>query len=166
MKEAAGNVFYAVLGAPVVAGRGIAKTGGKVVSIARNEYEAFAIEASGQGVGMRAQTMALASLRRQLLPLRHLGTWYPESMPQSSIARAQAVDFVRYLASHHDEGLGPLMANLRRGRTFDQALEETYASDAATLEHAWRRDVARRFSFLPIILAGALVWLLIATGAG
>lgn len=44
MKEAAENVFYAVLGAPVVAGRGIAKTGGKVVSIARNEYEAFAIE--------------------------------------------------------------------------------------------------------------------------
>jgi outer membrane biosynthesis protein TonB len=44
MKEAAGNVFYAVVGAPVVASRGIAKTGTKVVSIAKNEYEAFASE--------------------------------------------------------------------------------------------------------------------------
>lgn len=44
MKEAAGNVFYAVVGAPVVASRGIAKTGSKVVSLARNEYEAFATE--------------------------------------------------------------------------------------------------------------------------
>lgn len=44
MKEAAENVFYAVLGAPVVAGRGIANTSGKMVSIAKNEYEAFASE--------------------------------------------------------------------------------------------------------------------------
>jgi len=128
-------------------------------------HEAFAVDASGQGVGLRAQTMALASLRRQLLPFRHLGIRYPESMPQASIAQAQAVDFVQYLKSRDDGGIGPLIDTIHRTNHFEQALEMTYATDAASLENAWRRDVARRYSFLPIMLAGALVWLLVATGA-
>lgn len=128
-------------------------------------HEAFAVQVSGQDVGLRAQTMALASLRRQLLPMRHLGVRYPESMPQASIARAQSVDFVQYLKSQDDEGLGMLMDALRRESSFERALEATYGTDAASLENAWRRDVARRYSFLPIMLAGALVWLLVATGA-
>jgi len=128
-------------------------------------HEAYAVDVSGEGTGLRAQTMALASLRRQLLPFRHLGIHYPESMPQASIARAQAVDFVQYLKSRDDAGLGPLMDAVRRTKNFEQALESTYATDTASLENAWRRDVARRYSFLPIMLAGALVWLLVATGA-
>jgi hypothetical protein len=126
-------------------------------------HEAYAVESSGEAETLRAQTMALASLRQELLPLRNLGVDYPESLPHASIARAQAGDFVRFVRDQDERRLGPLVDGFRAKGTLEGAIAHAYGVDVATFEGAWRRDVARRYSFLPIMLGGALVWLLVAT---
>lgn len=126
--------------------------------------EAYAVHASGQGKAARAQTLTLASLRGQLLSLDELAIRFPADLPQASIARAQSVDFVRFLlAAPSDVPFSKLVETARDGAPLSRALATTYEADGGQIEEAFREDMARRYSFLPVLFGGALLWLLLAT---
>jgi hypothetical protein len=41
---------------------------------------------------------------------------------------------------------------------------KAYEASPAEIEMAWRKDMARRYGFLPVLLCGALVWIAAAAG--
>ncbi len=132
-------------------------------SVPRWFAEGYAVHASGEDGGGRVQALAVASLRQRLLGVRELESSFPDEAPQASIAFAEAADLCRFLL-HEDrrDSFPVLMERLRAGEPFEQALTAAYAADLGTLEQAWRRDMARRYSFAPVLAACGGLWLLLA----
>ena len=121
--------------------------------------EGFAIYASKEAETARLQVLWTATLAERLIPLRKLTKSFPSDAHTASVAYAQAADLLRYLLrkdeAHRFESL---ISRLGRGQEFDAALADAYATDLFTLEKDWRRDVARRYTFWPVIFGGSLVW--------
>jgi hypothetical protein len=129
-------------------------------------HEGFAAQTAGDAASARAQALVLASMRRRLLPLDDLEANFPADAPETSLAYAEATDLVRFLSDKpRDAAFASLVERVRGGEGFDRALESTYETDRASLEVAWRKDLARRYAFLPVFLAGVLVWTLVAAVA-
>ena len=121
--------------------------------------EGFAVFASGEGSFPRLRTLWIATLGDNLLSLADLQRSFPADAPTASIAYAQAADVVRFLIRHQERHrFGRLMELLRAGRSFDAALEHSYGTDLATLEYEWREDVAKRYTFWPILFSGGTLW--------
>jgi hypothetical protein len=121
--------------------------------------EGFAIFVSGEGSVVRLQTLWTATLADTLLPLGKLESVFPADATTASIAYAQAADVLRFLVRREDRHrFANFMARLRRGQSFEQALQNAYGTDLAMLEHEWREDVAKRYTFWPVLLSGSVVW--------
>jgi hypothetical protein len=50
---------------------------------------------------------------------------------------------------------------VRDGEAFDRALGDAYGSDARKLEFQWREELSRRFTIIPVLTGGSLVWVLV-----
>ncbi|EYF05838.1 hypothetical protein [Chondromyces apiculatus] len=144
-------------------------TGG--ASLPRWFHEGFAAHAAGDHRGLRAQTLSLAALRSQLVPLSRLEDLLPAEAPAPSLAYAEAADFARFLLEPpRRERFTALVARAREKqdvkalKDLSDAVAHAYEGGLPDLEIAWREDVARRYGFLPMLL-GALV-LLVALCAG
>jgi hypothetical protein len=121
--------------------------------------EGYAAHVAGAHRTLRAQTLCMASLRGDLLSLEGLASELPSSTPQASVAYAQAADFVRFLTQPSSKGrFASLIAGVKSGDPFERALGAAYGADAADIELAWRKDMARRYSFLPVLLGSTIVW--------
>lgn len=122
--------------------------------------EGFAVHASGEAVTARMQTLWTATLAGNLLPLNDLAARFPEDATEATVAYAQAADIVRYLLREHESRrFRALIERLRGEQDFEAALEDAYATDLANLEYEWREDVARRYTFWPVLLSGTMVWM-------
>lgn len=122
--------------------------------------EGFAVHASGEAVTDRMQTLWTATLAGNLLPLADLAQRFPADATDASIAYAQAADVVRYLLrSHESYRFRALIERLRTGQDFEAALSDAYATDLSNLEYEWREDVARRYTFWPVLFSGSMVWM-------
>jgi hypothetical protein len=121
--------------------------------------EGFAVFASGETSFTRIQTLMTATNSDQLLPLKRLERTFPADAMGVSIAYAQAADVVRFLLRDEDhERFVGMMSRIRKGQDFDSAMRDSYGIDMATLEYEWREDVARRFTFWPVLFSGSVVW--------
>ena len=60
------------------------------------------------------------------------------------------------------------MQRVRAGASFDRALEDAYGTDLRKLEFQWREDMAKRYTFAPILASGSLLWVgaLVVLGIG
>jgi hypothetical protein len=135
-------------------------------SVPRWFHEGFAVQAGGDHSALRARTMTIASLRQRIAPMSMLEVSFPHEAPEGSVAYAQAADFVRFLlGSERRAALPDLVRRLREGEPFQQALGAAYQSSPEALEAAWRRDVAKHYSFVPVLGAAALLWLVAAAVA-
>jgi hypothetical protein len=47
---------------------------------------------------------------------------------------------------------------LRDNQTLDSAILDSYGIDLATLEYEWQKDVAKRYTFWPVLFSGTFVW--------
>jgi hypothetical protein len=121
--------------------------------------EGFAVFASGESSIPRLQTLWTATLAGTLLPLDRLERSFPEDAITASIAYAEAADVVRYLARKQDyhrfEGL---IERVGQGNGFEAALLGAYGIDRFALEYEWREDVARRYTFWPVLFSTTVVW--------
>lgn len=121
--------------------------------------EGFAVFASGEASYPRLQTLWSATLAETLIPLKDLESGFPRDASTASVAYAQAADVVRFLVRtqerHRFERLVELM---RQERGFYGALQTSYGLDVIDLEREWRRDVARRYTFWPVLFSGAFIW--------
>jgi len=121
--------------------------------------EGFAVYVSGEGSLPRLQTLWTASLAGNIIPLDRLERSFPEDAILASIAYAEAADIVRYLVRTQEQyRFDALVERIARGMQFDQALLAAYGIDRLTLESEWREDIARRYTFWPVLTGSTLLW--------
>jgi hypothetical protein len=121
--------------------------------------EGFAVLASGETSFVRMQTLATATMSDNLLPLAQMERTFPADENQANIAYAQAADVVRFLVRREEQHrFRGLVSRLRDGESMDAALLNSYGEETATLESEWREDVARRYTFWPVLMSGGIIW--------
>ena len=54
-----------------------------------------------------------------------------------------------------------MIERVREGQPFERAITEAYGSDLRRLEFEWRGDLEHRFSVIPILTGGGLIWVLV-----
>ncbi len=122
--------------------------------------EGFAVHASGEAETERLQALWTASLSNHLLPFKKLTRNFPADAQTASVAYAQAADLLRFLMrSGEEHRFNALIQRISGGQSFDSALRDAYSTDMYTLEREWREDVARRYTFWPVIFGGSLIWI-------
>ncbi|HEY6081356.1 MAG TPA: peptidase MA family metallohydrolase [Polyangiaceae bacterium] len=121
--------------------------------------EGFAVLASGETSFVRMQTLASATMSDNLLTLGQMERTFPADENQANIAYAQAADVVRFLVRREEQHrFRGLVSHLRDGQSMDSALLNSYGEETATLESEWREDIAKRYTFWPVLLSGGVVW--------
>jgi hypothetical protein len=131
-------------------------TGGRPVP--RWFHEGFAVQFAGEDSAARAETLARAALSRRLLGLEQIEAQFPADAPEGSLACAEAADFTRFLGAPR---LADLALRLRTGEPWREALAASAGTDTS-LELSWRKEMARRYSFLPVLLGSILLWCAVA----
>jgi hypothetical protein len=122
--------------------------------------EGFAVLASGETSFVRLRTLWTATVADTLLPLSELDAGFPAEETDAEIAYAEAVDVVRFLVRQRERfRFRTLVERLRAGQDFTLALKEAYSIDIVELEQEWREDVAKRYTFWPVLLSGSAVWM-------
>lgn len=128
-------------------------------------HEGFAADFSGEDGAARAEALTVAALQERLLGLREVDARFPEGAPGPSLALAQAADFVRFLRTRPDHARFTLLIeHLRAGVPLDRALPSSLGADLDTIELSWRKDLARRYSFVPVFAGATLLWVVVAAG--
>jgi len=121
--------------------------------------EGMAIYASREHPWMRLQTLWDATLSRSIIPLRDLDKSFPAQNYEASIAYAESADLVRYLLRDQDQlRFAALIERVRGGQPFDRALGDAYDTDIRKVEYQWREDIAKRYTFAPVLASGTIVW--------
>lgn len=121
--------------------------------------EGFAVLVSGETSATRLQTLWTATLADTLLPLDKMERGFPRDENTAEVAYAQAVDVVRYLVREQDQfRFRALIERLRAGEEFPSALLGSYGIDLLQLEREWREDIAKRYTFWPVLFSGTFVW--------
>jgi hypothetical protein len=116
-------------------------------------------EGFGETSYVRLQTLWTATVSDTLLTLPQMERSFPADENQANIAYAQAADVVRFLVRREEEHrFRGLVSRLRDGETMDSALLNSYGEDAAALESEWREEVAKRYTFWPVLFSGTLIW--------
>jgi hypothetical protein len=121
--------------------------------------EGMAIYESDENRLLRVKTLWDATLSRTVIPLADLDRGFPSQHEEVSIAYAESADFVRFLLRDQDQQrFAALIERVRAGQPFDRALSDAYEHDLRKLEYQWREDIAKRYTFAPILASGSLVW--------
>lgn len=123
-------------------------------------HEGYAVAFAGDHRPLRAQTLCFAALRGRLLHLSELEANLPADAPHASIAYAEAADFLRFLGrAEAKEPFAALIKGVREGDPLERAMLNAYGAPPAEIELAWRKDMAKRYGFLPVLLSGTVVWI-------
>jgi hypothetical protein len=121
--------------------------------------EGFAVFASGESSFPRLSTLWMATLGDDLLKLSDLERTFPADENTTLIAYAEAADIVRFLVRRQDRHrFSRMIEMLRGGRPFAVALEDAYGIEPSQLEYEWREDVAKRYTFWPVLFSSSVVW--------
>ena len=118
-------------------------------------HEGFALDVAEGADLDRARTLVDAAIFGRFLEIDELS---PE-VGRGGLADAQAADFVRFLAAAHDgrsaqPALARLLRRVRDGEPFDRAiLAALDAADRGAVEARWSDDRARRYAFVPVLVA-------------
>lgn len=127
--------------------------------------EGFAVHLSGESSLDRMQTLWTATLAETLMPLTQLDTSFPDDSVGTPIAYAQSADVVRYLLrTRYNQRFIAMLRRVRSGQPFASAMADAYGFEVYgvgenSLEDEWRRDVAKRYSFWPVLFSGSMVWI-------
>ena len=121
--------------------------------------EGFAVMASGETSFDRISALWTATIADRLLPLSEVERTFPSDETKVSVAYAQAADVVRFLVRREERHrFRSLIRQLKEGNTLDASVRQAYGVDLATLEYEWREDVAKRYTFWPVLFSGTFVW--------
>jgi hypothetical protein len=121
--------------------------------------EGFAVMASGETSFDRISTLWTATVADRLLPLAEVERTFPSDETKASVAYAQASDVVRFLVRREERHrFRALVREMKDGHSLDASARQAYGVDLATLEFEWREDVAKRYTFWPVLFSGTFVW--------
>ncbi|APR82448.1 Hypothetical protein A7982_07797 [Minicystis rosea] len=128
-------------------------------------HEGFAVHVSGEDAASRAESLCLAALHDRLIGLRDVDARFPDGAKGPSLALAEAADFVRFLVEGPARDRFPaVIERLRAGEPLERALPAALGSDIDAIETRWRKEMARRYSFVPVFVGATLLWLVVALG--
>lgn len=131
--------------------------GGQHVPVWFNE--GIAIYTSDELAAARLQVLWSSTLSGTLLPLADLDRRFPSDHFEVNIAYAESASFTRFLMRKTDRvRFASMIERVREGQSFDRALADAYGSDLRKLEFQWRSDIEKRYSVVPILAGGGLVW--------
>ncbi len=121
--------------------------------------EGFAVGASGESPFLRARALSTATLSDRLIPLEQLTHGFPSDPVRAELAYAESADVVRFLLRRQDRArFIALLERVRAGQKFESALDDAYNTSRDALELEWQKDVAKRYTFWPVLAGGSLVW--------
>lgn len=112
-----------------------------------------------------------AVLSGNLLALREIAATFPGDPSRLLLAYQEGKSFVEYLTKEYGEAkLRALLADVRSGKDFEQAIGDTLPADLDEIERKWRGHLVRQYSWAAYV-ADHIEWLLflfaaIATLAG
>lgn len=122
--------------------------------------EGLAVQLSGENRTTRLWTLWSATLSENLIPLNQLEATFPADPNSASVAYAEAADFVRFLTRNQEEHrFRAAISRVRTGQPFVAALGDAYGSEISTLEYEWLEDVARRYTFWPVLFSSTVIWM-------
>jgi hypothetical protein len=131
--------------------------GGKHVPVWFNE--GVAIWLSHESQYDRLKSLAEATMQDRLIPIADLDRSMPANPGEVSIGYAEAGDFVQYMLRKSDRlRFTSMIDRVKEGQPFDRAVAEAYNADLRKLELEWHHKLEQRFSVLPILLGGSLIW--------
>ena len=123
----------------------------------------FALHFSGEASLSRARALWWASMSRRLMPLADLDVFLADRAAHGSVAAAEAADMASFLLDREDSGqFAHMLDSVRRGLPLEEGLRGAYHQDLASLEEAWREDLAKHKAFAPVLVAGVGTWALLA----
>ncbi len=121
--------------------------------------EGFALNESGEKWFVRLQTLWNATLSRTVIPLADLDRSFPARDYEASIAYAESGDVVRFLLRDGDRlRFWTLVERVQTGQAFDGALADAYGTNLRKLEYQWREEIAKRYTFWPVLASSSLLW--------
>ncbi len=121
--------------------------------------EGLAIWLSNELAMARTKTLWNATLSGTLIPLADLDRSFPRDNFEVSIAYAESADFMRFLLRRSDRlRFTAMIDRVREGQAFERAIAEAHGSELRRLEFEWRGDLERRFSVIPVLTGGGVVW--------
>ncbi len=107
----------------------------------------------------RQRVMATATINGTLLPLADLDRGFPADHTDVNVAYAESVSFLSFLQTRSDHlRFASTVQRVRDGQSFDRALGDAYGSDLRKLEFQWRSEVERRYSIIPVLAGGGILW--------
>lgn len=129
--------------------------------------EGLAIYLSGELAVARTKTLWNATLSGTLIPLSELDRSFPRDNFEVSIAYAESADFMRFLTRKSDRlRFASMIERVKDGQPFERAIAEAYGSDLRRLEFEWHGDLEHRFSVIPVLTGGGLIWVLVIAALG
>lgn len=126
--------------------------------------EGLAVHLSGENSLRRMQSLSMATLSNRLFPLHRLANGFPDDSVGTPIAYAQSADVVRQLLRREERPrFISMLARIRAGQTFKSSMMDAYGLQpyglgANSLEDEWRRQVAKTYSFWPVLFGGSFMW--------
>ncbi|MEZ4372852.1 MAG: peptidase MA family metallohydrolase [Polyangiaceae bacterium] len=101
--------------------------------------EGFAVHVSGESSLARLQTLWIATVANNLIPLSNIDNGFPADSDRAAVAYAQSADIVRYLLRKQDtERLDSLLERVRPragkpGQPFEAAFNDAYGTSLSQL---------------------------------
>ena len=124
--------------------------------------EGLAIHQSGELPLKRTKTLWDATLSKTVMPLAELDQAFPRDRFEVNIAYAESGDFVRFLLRDADRArFGSMIERVRNGQPFERALTDAYGTDLRKLEYQWREELAKKYTYLPVLTGGSLLWVIV-----
>lgn len=127
--------------------------------------EGLAMALSGEKAYDRMRIMWNATVSDTVLPLSEIERSFPVDTAEVNIAYAESADFMSFLMRKSDRmRFSAMIRRIREGTPFERAINDAYGSDLRKLEFQWRSDLERRYSLVPILTGGGILWV-VAIGA-
>lgn len=115
--------------------------------------EGFALQVAGEWSPTRSGVVARAVWARALIPLSELDESWPHSPTDVNLAYAQSASMVGHLLSVEEgDALRRLVARLRQGEPFPQALQAAYGKPFVLLESEWKDGLQMRYGWLTLLM--------------
>ena len=124
--------------------------------------EGFAVHFADESTFTRNRALWEATVRGRLLSMQELEHDFPSKQHQTNLAYAQSASFFSYLMAEHggNAGLRQFLKLVKNGVAFHEAVISVYDAPVDYLEREWRRDLAKRYRTLPLLLSGGTIWVL------
>ncbi|MBW2038810.1 MAG: hypothetical protein JRI46_04325 [Deltaproteobacteria bacterium] len=123
--------------------------------------EGFAMIQSRQWDLSWTYILAKGVLTKSLLPLEELEDGFPLAQHQAQLAYAESFSFVSFIKNEFGpKALPRLIKGMAHGLDVDTALRLATGLGLRELERRWKKELKRRYSWIPIVTSFFSLWFL------